>query len=409
MNSETMKAKQRATKIQATTPYDRTVRESPAPYEALPANYAQVLSDIKGRIQAARGKAALAVNQELIRLYWDIGAVIVGQQRKEGWGKAIVERLAADIQREFPGVSGFSPQNIWFMRAFYLAWTEDVIILQQPVRELKGEILSQPATELENQVLSQLVRELDGRNLPSAVLDLPWGHNINLVTRLKDPLQRLWYARQTVEHGWSRAVLVHQIESDLYGRQGKALTNFKATLPAPQSELAQQLVKDPYNFEFLGLGPELAERQLELGLIARLKDFLVELGKGFAFVGQQYHLEVGGEDFYLDLLFYHLHLRCYVVIDLKVEPFKPEFAGKMNFYLAAVDDLLRHPADRPTIGLILCKDRNRVVVEYALRDTKKPMGVTTYRTLPRQLHGELPTTKQIVSELGKAQLKKDNT
>lgn len=269
-----MKAKQRTTKTGAIPSQDQTVRESPAPYEALPSNYAQVLSDIKGRIQTARVKAALAVNQELIRLYWDIGAIIVGQQRKEGWGKAIVERLAADIQREFPGVSGFSPQNIWFMRAFYLAWTEEVINLQQPVRELKGEILSQPATELENQVLSQLVRELDGRNLPSAVLDLPWGHNINLVTRLKDPLQRLWYARQTIEHGWSRAALVHQIESDLYGRQGKALTNFAATLPAPQSDLAQQLVKDPYNFEFLGLGLELAERQLELGLIARLKDFL---------------------------------------------------------------------------------------------------------------------------------------
>lgn len=255
---------------------------------------------------------------------------------------------------------------------------------------------------MEGPILSQLVTELDSKTPPACLLALPWGQNLALLHKLTDPLQRLWYARQTIEHGWSRAVLEHQIESDLYGRQGKALTNFKATLPAPQSDLAQQLVKDPYNFEFLGLGAELAERRLEQGLIGRLKDFLVELGKGFAFVGQQYHLEVGGEDFYIDLLFYHLHLRCYVVIDLKVESFKPEFAGKMNFYLAAVDDLLRHADDRPTIGLILCKDRNRVVVEYSLRDAKKPMGVTTYRTLPRQLQGELPTAKQIIAELGKA-------
>ena len=405
-----MKAKSRTKTTKTTLPHDQSVRESPAPYEALPSNYAQVLSDIKGRIQTARVKAALAVNHELIRLYWDIGAIIVGQQRKEGWGASIVGRLAEDVQRAFPGVSGFSQQNMWYMRAFYIAWTEEFIILQQAVGELDSVNLSQPATELGAQILSQPVRELDGKNPPPGVLILPWGHNIQLVTKIKAPVQRLWYAHQTIEHGWSRAVLVHQIESDLYGRQGKALTNFAATLPAPQSELAQQLVKDPYNFEFLGLGPELAERQLELGLIARLKDFLVELGTGFAFVGQQYHLEVGGEDFYLDLLFYHLHLRCYVVIDLKVEPFKPEFAGKMNFYLAAADDLLRHPDDRPTIGLILCKDRNRVVVEYALRDTKKPMGVTTYRTLPRQLQGELPTAKQISAELGNAgEIKGDST
>ena len=195
-------------------------------------------------------------------------------------------------------------------------------------------------------------------------------------------------------------MLVHQIESDLYSRQGMAVTNFQVTLPGPQSDLAQQLVKDPYNFEFLGLGPDISERQLEGALIDRLKDFLIELGKGFAFVGRQYPLGVAGEDYYLDLLFYHLHLRCYVVIDLKVVPFKPEFAGKMNFYLSAVDDQLCHREDQPSIGLILCKERNRLVVEYALRDARKPMGVATYRVLPRKLKGELPTARQIEKGIG---------
>jgi predicted nuclease of restriction endonuclease-like (RecB) superfamily len=201
------------------------------------------------------------------------------------------------------------------MRAFYSAWTEAISNLQQPVREL------------------------DGKKLPQVVGDLPWGHNLQLLSKLKDPNKRLWYAHMVIKHGWSRSVLVHQIESDLYGRQGKAITNFPDTLPAPQSELANQLLKDPYHLDFLAVGPDVTERQLEMALLDRLKNFLLELGKGFAFVGNQVHLEVGGKDFYLDLLFYHLNLRCYVVIDLKVEEFKPEFAGKMNFYLAAVDDL----------------------------------------------------------------------
>jgi len=214
----------------------------------------------------------------------------------------------------------------------------------------------------------------------------------------------LWYARQALEHGWSRAVLVHQIESDLFKRKGRAVTNFQATLPPPQSDLAQQVLKDPYNFDFLTLDADARERELEQGLLAHLRKFLLELGAGFAFVGQQHHLEVGAEDFYLDLLFYHLRLRCFVVIDLKMEPFKPEFAGKMNFYLSAVDDLLRHQDDQPSIGLILCKDKNRLIVEYALRDTHKPIGVSAYRItqrLPRRLKGSLPTVEQLEAELGK--------
>ena len=238
--------------------------------------------------------------------------------------------------------------------------------------------------------------------MQQVVARLPWGHVVRLLENVKDVTRREWYARQAIEHGWSRNVLVHQIESNLYERQGKALTNFSRTLPAAQSELAQQLIKDPYSFDFLTLGPDLLERDLERGLLEHLRSLILELGKGFAFVGSQYRLDVGDQDFYLDLLFYHLRLRCFVVIDLKIEEFKPEFAGKMNFYLSAVDEQLRHPDDGPSIGIILCKSRNELIVEYALRDTAKPMGVSQYRlatALPDQLQGELPTLEEFAREL----------
>ena len=233
------------------------------------------------------------------------------------------------------------------------------------------------------------------------VARLPWGHNVRLLEAVKDPDEREWYARQAIENGWSRNVLAHQIASGLYQRQGRALTNFARTLPAERSELAQQIIKDPYSFDFLSLGPDMLERDLERGLIEHLRALILELGKGFAFVGSQYHLEIGGHDYYLDLLFYHLRLRCFVVIELKIEEFKPEFAGKMNFYLSAVDDLLRHPEDGPSIGIILCQGRNEVVVEYALRDTSKPMGVARYRlspALPVELRQELPTVEELARE-----------
>lgn len=367
------------------------VQRPAARVAGLPAGYPALLDELKRRIRAVQLKAAVSVNRELIGLYWDIGRTIVERQRSEGWGKSVVDHLAGDLQREFPGVEGYSPSNIWRMRSFYLAWTE--------------EVLAQPARESEDRSkLAQPVRELDAQNLPLPVAEIPWGHNVILVEKVKDPAPRLWYARQTVEHGWSRAVLVHQIESGLFTRQGKAVTNFQATLPPPQSDLAQQVLKDPYNFDFLTLDADARERELEQGLLAHLRKFLLELGAGFAFVGEQHHLEVGGEDFYIDLLFYHLRLRCFVVIDLKMEPFKPEFAGKMNFYLSAVDDLLRHQDDQPSIGLILCKDKNRLVVEYALRDTHKPIGVSAYRItqrLPQRLKGRLPTVEQLEAELGK--------
>jgi predicted nuclease of restriction endonuclease-like (RecB) superfamily len=340
-----------------------------------------LLKDIKSRIRSAQIKAAISVNRELIELYWDIGKLITARQKKEGWGKSVVERLSSDLRKEFPQISGFSSRNIWRMRSLYLSWTEEI------------------------RKLTQAVAVLDGENLPLPVAEIPWGHNILLLEKLKSPSKRLWYAVKTKEIGWSRAVLAHQIESDLYGRQGKALTNFPKTLPAPQSDLANQLLKDPYHLDFLSIGPDVTERRLEMALLDRLKNFLLELGKGFAFVGNQVHLEVGGKDFYLDLLFYHLYLRCYVVIDLKVEEFKPEFAGKMNFYLAAVDDLVRHSDDNPSIGLILCKEKNRIIVEFALKTSRHPVGVAEYKLtnrLPKKYQAELPTPKELREQLRKA-------
>ena len=326
--------------------------------------YAFLLAELKERIRTARLKAAVAVNQELILLYWSIGRDILERQTAAGWGARVVDRLAADLRRDFPEMTGLSPRNLKYMRAFAEAFPDHEIVQQVVAR-------------------------------------LPWGHAIKLVEGVKSAEQRLWYARQAAEHGWSRNVLAHQIDSDLFGRQGKALTNFAHTLPAPQSDLAQALIKDPYSFDFLALGPEISERELERGLLDHLRALILELGKGFAFVGSQHHLEVGGQDYYLDLLFYHLRLRCFVVIELKIEEFKPEFAGKMNFYLSAVDDQLRHETDGPTIGIILCKGKNEVIVEYALRDSTKPMGVAEYRlsaALPEPLRAELPTVAEFARE-----------
>jgi len=305
--------------------------------------------------------------------------------------------LSADLRREFPAMQGFTANNVWRMRAFYSAYAETSKKLAQPVQESASEKLARP------------VQELDKDGPPAEVAGLPWGHNILLLQKLDRAADRLWYARAAMEHGWSRNVLALQIESRLHERQGRALTNFAATLPAPQSDLAAQTLKDPYVFDFLTLDATARERELELGLLDHIQKFLVELGVGFSFVGRQYRLEVAGEEYLLDLLFYHLRLRCFVVVDLKMETFKPEFAGKMNFYLSAVDDQLRHRDDQPSIGLLLCRGKNRIVVEYALRDVKKPIGVSEWRTrlvesLPKKLQPSLPTIAQIEEELGRGKV-----
>jgi predicted nuclease of restriction endonuclease-like (RecB) superfamily len=337
----------------------------PRHLQSLPPSYAEFLSSLKERIRSAQVRAALAVNKELVLLYWGIGREILQRQASEGWGSKVVDRLANDLHAEFPEVKGLSRTNLLYMRSFAETWPDEAMV---------------------QQVVGQI----------------PWGHNVRLLDLVKTPEERLWYAQQIILNGWSRNVLVMQIESGLYRRQGKAITNFQATLPTPQSDLAQQLIKDPYNFDFLTLTQEAQERDLERQLLIHLRQFLIELGLGFAFVGSQVSLEVGGEDFKIDLLFYHLKLRCFIVIDLKMTPFKPEYAGKMNFYLSAVDDMLRHPDDRPSIGLILCKARNRIVAEYAVRDIAKPLGIAEFRhleQLPEQLKGTLPTIEEIEAEL----------
>jgi predicted nuclease of restriction endonuclease-like (RecB) superfamily len=329
-----------------------------------PQSYPALLAELKQRIADARLRAALSVNRELVLLYWSIGRDILARQSAEGWGTKVVDRLASDLRHAFPEMTGLSARNLKYMRAFGNAW---------------------PDSEFVQQVVALL----------------PWGHNVCLLDSVKSSEEREWYARQAIQNGWSRNVLAHQIDSGLFIRQGRALTNFSRILPAEQSELAQQIIKDPYSFDFLCLGADMLERDLERGLIEHLRSLILELGKGFAFVGSQYRLEIGGQDFYLDLLFYHLRLRCFVVIDLKIEEFKPEFAGKMNFYLSAVDDQLRHADDKPSIGIILCKGRNEVIVEYALRDTSKPMGVAQYRlspALPDRLKRELPTIEDLARE-----------
>ena len=336
-----------------------------SPDSALPPGYGRLLAELKDRIRSARLRAAAAVNRELVLLYWEIGRDILARQAEAGWGAKVIARLAADLRRDFPEMTGLSPRNLNYMRALAAAFPDPEIVQQ-------------------------------------AVARLPWGHVVKLLETLKEPAERIWYARQAVEHGWSRNVLALQISTNLYARQGKALTNFQQTLPAPQSDLAQALLKDPYSLDFLGVGADFDERALERGLLQHLQALIVELGKGFAFVGNQYHLEVGGQDFYLDLLFYHLRLRCFVVIELKMDDFRPEHAGKMNFYLSAVDDLLRHASDAPSIGIILCQGKSAIVVEYALRDMSKPMGVAEYRLsaqLPAALQFELPTAAELEREL----------
>ena len=333
--------------------------------DILAAAYETLFHEIKHRIRAARTRASLAVNRELVLLYWEIGRNIVERQQREGWGAKVIERLAQDLRREFPEMKGLSRANLLYMRGFAEAWPDGEI-----VQRLVGQI--------------------------------PWGQNIELIAKVKSREEREWYARKAIDHGWSRPVLVHQIESRLYHRQGKAITNFQATLPQAQSDLAHEMLKDPYVFDFLSIGEEAHERDLERELVRHITNFLLELGAGFSYVGKQVHLEVGGEDFYLDLLFYHLKLRCYMVIELKTGPFRPEYAGKLNFYLSAVDDMLRHENDNPSIGLIICKDKNRLIAEYALRDISKPVGVSEYRlveAIPEELKGSLPTIEELEAEL----------
>jgi predicted nuclease of restriction endonuclease-like (RecB) superfamily len=331
----------------------------------LPEGYEDFLADLKLQVRTAQVKASLQANSELIKLYWHVGKRILERQEKAQWGDKLLERLANDLRHEFPDMKGFSKTNLKYMRMFAEAYPE---------------------------IGQRLVDQL------------PWGQNITLITKIKEPTMRDWYAKACFEEGWTRPVLEMKIDSKLHERQGQAVTNFAKTLPPLHSDLAVQILKDPYVFDFLSLGNEALEREVERGLLAHLKAFMLELGVGFAFLGNQYHLEVGGQDFYIDLLFYHVKLHCYVVIELKARDFQPGDAGQMSFYLSAVDGILRDPMDKPTIGLLLCKGKNKVVAEYALQGINQPLGVSEYQlveALPKNLEADLPTVERLEAELAR--------
>jgi len=332
---------------------------------ALPEGYTDWLTQLKGDITQARQRAALAVNAELVQLYHRLGGEIQQRQEAHGWGAKVIERLARDLKDGFPDMKGWSASNLKYMR-FFAQHCPDRQFGQQPADQL------------------------------------PWFHVVTLLTKLDSPAEREWYAQQTVQHGWSRSTLELNIKSRLQQRQGSAVTNFVARLPAADSALAQETLKDPYLFDFLGLGHDAQEREIEDGLIRHITRFLLELGAGFAFVGRQFRLEVGGDEFFIDLLFYHIRLKRYVVVELKATAFKPEHAGQLNFYLAAVDAQIKAEDDNPTIGLLLCKQQNRLVAEYALSGIDKPIGVAEYqllRDLPETLGGKLPSIAEIEAEL----------
>lgn len=318
---------------------------------------------IKERRRVAQTRALVSVNSEMIKLYWRIGRDILERQEQQGWGTKIVDRLAADLRKEFPGVEGYSPRNLKYMRNFAAAWPEEIV--------------------------------------QRVVAQLPWGQNIELLAKLDDTETRLWYAKAAIQHGWSRPVLVHQIETNLHERDGRSLNNFTATLPPPDSDMVTAAFKDSYVLDFVALEADAHERRLEAKLIERIRDFLLELGRGFAFVGSQYHLEVGGQDFYIDLLFYHIPLRRYVVVELKTGDFTPEIVGQVGFYLTAVDRQIKSEQDGATVGLVLCRRRNKVIADYALTGVVKPMAVSefTHTILPPALAAALPGPEEVESKL----------
>jgi predicted nuclease of restriction endonuclease-like (RecB) superfamily len=330
----------------------------------IPTDYAAWLASLKEQIRASRVKASLAVNKELVMLYWRLGSEILNRQKQDGWGTKVISQLAKDLKSEFPDMKGLSTRNMQYMRSFADAWPDEAIVQQLAAQ-------------------------------------LPWFHNCTILDQVKDRQTREWYIKKTIENGWSRSVLEYQIETQLHARLGMAQNNFARTLPDPQSELALDVVKDPYAFDFLGITDAVHERVIEKALTDHLRDFLIELGVGFAFIGSQYKLEIDDNEFYIDLLFYHTKLHCYVVIELKNTAFKFEYTGQLNGYLAAVDDLVRDKAvDAPTIGLILCKSKSATMVEYALRGVETPMGVSTFRTaLPQSVLDALPSIETLSEKL----------
>jgi predicted nuclease of restriction endonuclease-like (RecB) superfamily len=340
---------------------------APPARTSMPDWYPELLASVSNEVVAGRSRAISAANRELLKSYWSIGRELAERESEQGWGSKVVTRLSADIRSRFPGSKGFSPRNLRYMKTFAQAWPE-FPMLQAPLATL------------------------------------PWYHQIALLEKLDDAATRLWYAAAAVEHGWSRNILAHQIETRLHERSGQAITNFKTTMTPADSDLAQQATRDPYVFDFVAMTDRRSERELELQLVQHVEKFLLELGQGFAFVGEQVRLEINGDEFFADLLFYHLRLRCYVVIELKAVNFEPGFVGQLGMYMSAVDDLLAHPDDKPTIGLLLCKEKNNVVAEYALRGFNLPIGVSGWQSeiiesLPEEFASSLPSIELLEAEL----------
>lgn len=343
----------------------------------MPAGYAATLNEIKEQIRTERLRVVLSANAAMVMMYWGIGRTILVRQEEEGWGAKVIDRLSCDLREEFPDMRGLSPRNLLFMRSFAAAYPD-----------------------------AKIVKQL--------VSHLPWGHVIHLLQRVKDHDARSWYASASIANGWSRSVLDLQIQSKAHQRQGRAVNNFAMTLPPADSDMAAQVFKDPYLFDFIGTADPRREREVEQALVDHVQKFLLELGAGFAFVGRQVHLEFFSKDYHLDLLFYHLKLRRFVVVELKAVPFEPEFVGKLNMCMGAVDDLLRHADDKPTIGLLLCKGKDRIIAEYALSGFTRPIGVADWKkqltdTLPKELKGSLPTVEEIEAELQEAVMPKRAT
>lgn len=360
--------------------------------------YKEWLSQIKQKFQSSQIKASIQVNSTLLEFYWNLGNEIVEKQKNSTWGSGFLQQLSNDLIAEFPDVKGFSKRNLELIRKWFLFW-------QQAVGELESTKSQKLVGKLKIANTKQVVSQLEnskGKQLVSQILQIPWGHNVAIIQKCKNMQEALYYVQNTIKNGISRSVLIHQIETNLYARDGKAITNFEATLPPLQSDLAKEITKDPYNFDFLSLTKGYQEKELENALTENITKFLLELGSGFAFVGRQYKLIVGGDEFRIDLLFYHIKLKCYVVVELKATSFKPEHAGKLSFYTSAIDGKLKTDDENPTIGILICKSKNDTVVEYALKDINKPLGISEYQLteiLPKEYKSSLPSIEEIEAKL----------
>lgn len=368
---------------------------------AIKTQYNELLVQLKQQIRSVQAKAALAVNTSLINLYWNTGKMIAENQALFEGRNNYVAQLEKDLKAEFPNIKGFSRSNLFYMRKFYQFYSGEI-----SVQQLAG-LNENNTTEISVQQLVAPNPENSVQQVVGLTMDLfsvPWGHHVVIINKIKHLPEAHFYLQQTIENNWSRAILTLQIEQNLFARQGKAITNFNQTLPEQQALMATQILKDPYNFGFLTLEPKMQELDIERQLTQHITKFLLELGKGFAFIGRQYPLQVGDKDYRLDLLFYHIRLRCFVVVDLKVVEFQPEFAGKMNFYLSVVDEQIKTADDQPTIGIILCKNKNKLEVEYALKGMSQPIGVSEFevtQALPAELKSNLPTVEEFENELNK--------